>query len=88
MLLRKFFGDKASELVKHRKASDDTRVSVTDHQIHSTRAQWRLGLLATVDFSGHGISPSPMRVRVTNSGLLGESSLRSGKSAAARQRRM
>ena len=34
----------------------------------------RIGLLATVDFSGHGISPSPMRLRVTNSGLLGDSS--------------
>jgi hypothetical protein len=34
----------------------------------------RIGLLATVDFSGHGISPSPMRLRITNSGLLGDSS--------------
>jgi hypothetical protein len=31
-------------------------------------------LLATVDFSGHGISPSSKRLRVTNSHLLGDSS--------------
>ena len=39
---------------------------------------------AKVDFAGHGISSSPLRLRVTNSGSLGGSSLRSYKSAAAR----
>ena len=37
-----------------------------------------IGLLATIDFSGHGISPSPLRLRVTDSGLLGDSSLAFG----------
>jgi hypothetical protein len=38
----------------------------------------RIGLLGTVDFSGLGISRSPMRLRVTNSGLLGDSSFALG----------
>jgi len=46
-----------------------------------------IALKSTVDFSGHGISPSPMRLRVTNSGLCWVTRrLRLGKSAAARLR--
>jgi hypothetical protein len=46
----------------------------------------RIGLLATVDFSGHGISPKPTRLRVTNSGLASDSSFALGKSATERLR--
>ena len=31
-----------------------------------------IGLLATVDVSGHGISLKPTRLRITYSGLLGD----------------
>jgi len=38
----------------------------------------RVALFATVDFSGHGILSTSMRLRVTNSGLPGDSSFALG----------